>query len=301
MLQEYIISDSGKQVVRDKEQDAINAIKSMEDIALSKHPDGYYVCDSGGKDSLVLCDLFLRSGVKCDFHHNFTTCDHPITNKYVRARKMEIEVLGYSYEIHFPTYKGEPTSMFKLIPLKGLPTQLRRWCCEILKEYGGIGRMIATGVRWAESVKRKNNRAQYEAITPKINDKVFLNNDNDFRRALEVCPTYNKLALNPIINWTDEEVWEYIRKYELKYNPLYDMGYKRVGCVGCPLTSHNKQDLEDNPKFYDAYYKFCEKYLETRSDHYFKNAKEMMDWWLRITPRKDKNQIEMEFEEEENT
>ena len=298
MLQEYIISNSGKQVVRDKEQEAINAIKNMEDVALSKHPDGYYVCDSGGKDSLVLCDLFLRAEVKCDFHHNFTTCDHPITNKYVRARKVEIEALGYSYEIHFPTYKGEPTSIFKLIPLKGLPTRIRRWCCEVFKEHGGIGRVIATGVRWAESRKRKA-RAQFETITPKIKDRVFLNNDNEFRRTLEICPTYDKLALNPIISWTDEEVWEYIRKYNLAYNPLYNMGYKRVGCVGCPMSTKAKQELGANPKFYNAYYKACEKYLETRHNHYFKTAKEMMDWWLGRKPRKDENQIEMEFDAED--
>lgn len=298
MLQEYIIDFSGKQGVRDKEHEAINAIKNMEDIALSKHPDGYYVCDSGGKDSLVLCDLFLRANVKCDFHHNFTTCDHPITNKYVRARKVEIENLGYAYTIHKPFYKGEPTSIFKLIPLKGLPTRLRRWCCQIFKEGEGTGRMIATGVRWAESLKRKK-RAQFETITKKKDNSVFLNNDNDFRRVLEACPTYDKIALNPIVGWTDEEVWEYIHKYNLEYNPLYDMGYTRVGCVGCPMSTNMKAELESNSKFYSAYYKACEQYLEMRPAHYFKTAKEMMDWWLSRKPRKDENQIEMEFDVDE--
>lgn len=117
----------------DKVQAAIDRLKTFEDIALSMHPDGYYVCDSGGKDSLVIVDLCIRAGVKCDFHHSHTTVDHPETVYYVRRRKKEIEALGYNYTIHKPE-----KSMWRLIAEKGLPTRFRRWCCEVLKEGGGI-------------------------------------------------------------------------------------------------------------------------------------------------------------------
>ena len=55
--------------------------------------------------------------------------------------------------------------------------------------------------------------------------------------------------LNPIFDWSDEEVWEFIKQKKIDYNPLYDQGYKRVGCIGCPMAGHNKRrELEENPK-----------------------------------------------------
>jgi len=303
MLKEYYINDNGKQITRDKEQEALDRIIGFEDYALKKSEDGYYVCDSGGKDSLVLCDLFIRAGVTCDFHHNFTTCDHPITNKYVRARRDYIKSLGYNYEIHRPKNKGEPTSIFKLIAQKGLPTRWRRWCCEVFKEHGGIGRVVATGVRWAESTKRKN-RGQIETYATKKENRIIRNNDNEeTRQAIEGCPTYQKLVLNPIIDWTDYDVWEYIHKYNLLYNPLYDMGYTRVGCVGCPISTNAKEELKANPKFYQAYYSYAEKYLTKLLEKYpnypIQTIDAFMNWWLSDNPKYvNKDQIEM-FEEDE--
>ena len=286
MLQEYYIVNNGKQVVRDKEKEAIERIIGFEDMALAKSPDGYYVCDSGGKDRLVLCNLFICSGAACDFHHNFTTCDHPLTNKYVRERRDYIKSLGYNYTIHYPKDKdGKPTSIWKEIPKRGMPTRFSRWCCAIFKEAGGIGRCIATGVRWAESLKRANNRGQIEVLPAKLQNKIIRNNDNDeTRQAIEGCLAYQKLVLNPIIDWSDEEVWEYIHKYNLIYNPLYDMGYTRVGCVGCPMSTRAKGELEANPQFYKAYYRAAKNQviqrLEKNPDYPFKSAQELMDWWL---------------------
>lgn len=296
-LQEYYINQNGKQVIRDKEKEAIDRLKGFEDMALWKSQDGYYVCDSGGKDSLVIVDLAIRSGVECTFHHNFTSCDHKITNKYVKDRQAEIIALGYDYTISYPEYKGKRTTIFRLIETKGLPTRLRRWCCEMIKEGGGAGRCIVTGVRWAESTNRKR-RGQIETITNKKQDKVIRNNDNaETRQSIENCPNYQKLALNPIIDWSDAEVWEYIRKHNLKYNPLYDMGYTRVGCVGCPMSTKQKQELEANPNYYKAYYTSAEKYLvkyhERNPNKPILTVDKLMDWWAsgNGSLRKVKDQI----------
>jgi phosphoadenosine phosphosulfate reductase len=61
------------------------------------------------------------------------------------------------------------------------------------------------------------------------------------RRLTESCIPKKKFVLNPIIDWTEQDVWDFIKKYKLPYNPLYDIGYKRVGCVGCPLSSKNQK------------------------------------------------------------
>lgn len=131
--------------------------------------------------------------------------------------------------------------MWDLIPQKLMPpTRLMRYCCSILKETGGTGRFITTGVRWDESVARKKNRGIYEA-----NRDVILNNDNDDRRALfESCTLKAKRVCNPIIDWTDDDVWDFINSESITLNPLYYCGFSRVGCIGCPLACKRGRQFE---------------------------------------------------------
>ena len=118
----------------------------------------------------------------------------------------------------------------KMIP----PTRTIRYCCEVLKENGGAGRFITTGVRWAESRKRRNSRGIYENFVPNGKARaVILNNDNDDkRRWLERCQKQAKTVINPIVDWNDENIKDYIQSEKIDLNPLYCEGFKRVGCVG---------------------------------------------------------------------
>ena len=111
--------------------------------------------------------------------------------------------------------------MWTLIPLKKFPpTRLQRYCCQVLKEATCRDRFITTGVRWAESVKRKNNRGVYENFTANPEKKIILNNDNDDdRRLFESCALKGKRICNPIVDWTDRDVWDYIRSERLPMNP----------------------------------------------------------------------------------
>ena len=113
----------------------------------------------------------------------------------------------------------------------------QRYCCQVLKEATCRDRFITTGVRWAESVKRRNNRGVYENFTANPEKKIILNNDNDEnRRLFESCALKGKKICNPIVDWTDRDVWDYIRSERLPMNPLYEMGFYRVGCIGCPMA-----------------------------------------------------------------
>ena len=58
-----------------------------------------------------------------------------------------------------------------------------------------------------------------------------MNNDNDdTKRLFEACFSRSKHVCNPIIDWSDQDVWEYIRSEKIPMNPLYEMGFYRVGC-----------------------------------------------------------------------
>ncbi|MDU4973368.1 MAG: phosphoadenosine phosphosulfate reductase family protein [Hungatella hathewayi] len=239
------------------------------------------MCDSGGKDSNVIKQLAYLSGVPFEIVHNHTTVDYPETVYYVRREKKRWEELGISYTISYPIYKGQRTTFWELIPLKGPPLRHRRWCCDVLKEAQNCNRYIITGVRWEESARRKQNRAAYE-IQRTTKDRIKLQNDNDVKRKLmEICQVKGKVIVNPIIDWTTTEVWEFIDRYQIVTNPLYQEGHKRIGCVGCPMVD-NKYELEKSPEFKRMYLNAFQKCVENKppSRHGWKTGQELYDWWV---------------------
>lgn len=142
--------------MNDLEQMAIERLKAASDMSLMAYQQPLVICISGGKDSGVITELAVRSGIPCEFQHNHTTADAPETVRFVRSEFKRLEEKGYKCTVNMPTYKGQRVSMWSLIPQKLMPpTRLMRYCCSILKEAGGAGRFICTGVRWAESASRK--------------------------------------------------------------------------------------------------------------------------------------------------
>lgn len=295
--------------VNNKVETAIKRIQTMEEFALQNNPNGYYVCISGGKDSSVIQQLCIMAGVKCEFYHSHTTVDHPNTVYFIRSEQKRLKSMGYIFEIEYSYDKdGNRQTMWNGIAKKGFPTRIARWCCSMFKEHGGENRYCITGVRWAESVKRKGGRAIHEEFT-RNKDKIMLNNDNDMKRKLsEMCMTKHKFILNPIIDWSDDEVWEFIELYNLPYNPLYDMGYKRIGCVGCPQSTKAGKELEANPTYKAMYIRAGAKYLQHRIDEGLVNERDWStpdkyyQWWVDNTkkPIECGEQTEIDFEEMED-
>lgn len=193
----------------EKERKAIERLRAFE-----PQDEAYYLCYSGGKDSDVILMLAELAGVKYEAVHNLTTVDAPETVKYVKSKK--------NVKISHPE-----KTMWELIVEKGMPpTRIARYCCATQKESGGAGRVKVTGTRWAESVNRKNSQGlitiigkQKTAITKadelnadyQITKKggIVLNLDNaETRKMVEFCYRTTSTLVNPIVDWTDDEVWE---------------------------------------------------------------------------------------------
>lgn len=222
----------------DLEHSAIERIKMASEMSLTYYGQPLIITTSGGKDSDICLELARHAGIPYEVMHNLTTADAPQTVYHVREQFRELELAGIKCSVNHPVYRGERTSLWKLIEIKMRPpTRLVRYCCDVLKERGGGNRMITTGVRWAESTSRKNKRGIYESVPNDVKKKIILNNDNDDTRQLfENCRIKAKRVCNPIINWEDRDVWDFIRSEHLKVNSLYDMGFDRVGCIGCPMA-----------------------------------------------------------------
>jgi len=256
--------------VRDKVAIAIDRLKAFEP------EEGYYLAFSGGKDSQCIYHLAVEAGVKFDAHYNITGIDHPELVYFIRQ--------NYSDVIR-DMYK---TSMWRLIERNGPPTRLKRFCCKELKEHGGEGRICVTGVRWAESVRRKNDRKVLEYMGKTKKQKMLFDDNDEGRRLFENCMQKGKRVVNPIIDWLEEDVWEYLNSRKIEHCRLYDEGYKRLGCIGCPMSTHQEQELKDYPKFYKAYYRAVERFLPAYFERckakgkepFRKTAQEWMDWWI---------------------
>jgi phosphoadenosine phosphosulfate reductase len=273
---------------RDKVKISVGRIREFEAAAVNMSPAGYHVCVSGGKDSSVIQELCIMAGVKCEFVHSHTSVDHPETVLFVRREKERVEKMGYTFRISCPRYSdGRIKTMWNGIEKHGFPSRAIRWCCAELKEHAGKDKYIVTGVRWQESAKRAG-RGVHEFITNKKADKIVLNNDNDMRRKLtEFCADRRTLALNPVIDWTEEDVWQFLRERSVPLNPLYGRGYRRVGCIGCPMNPKGrKKDLEEMPKYKAAYLRAGARHLEYRKSRGLpeiragKTPEDYFDWWI---------------------
>lgn len=276
----------------DLEHIAIERLQAASEMSLQYYGLPLVVTDSGGKDSQVCKELALRAGIPFEIMHNHTTADAPETVRFVRSEAKRFEEMGIKYTINMPTYKGAPVSMWSLIPQKLLPpTRMVRYCCAILKETGGAGRFISTGVRWAESVSRKNNRGIYERISARKETKIILNNDNDDKRMLfENCRLKAKRMVNPIVDWKDEEVWGFLEDAKAPMNPLYSEGWCRVGCVGCPMASKKVREAEFIrwPRYKQLYLNSFDRMIAERHRRGKMNgdmrmgytADDVFNWWM---------------------
>ena len=219
---------------------------SLEILRAYQPSEGYYLAFSGGKDSVVLKALADESGVKYDAHYNVTGIDPPELVRFIRKHHKDVHM--------------EPPKMTFWAGLrrKGPPTRNVRWCCEVLKEHGGEGRIVLAGVRRQESAKR----AKYGVVA--------------------LCSRVSKTLVYPMLHWTSSDVWEYIQSESLPYCSLYDEGWKRLGCVLCPFNCRVAQAKAKWPMLFNRFEKAVADWFlvpEPDSRRRFKSADELLAWW----------------------
>ena len=224
----------------------------------------YWGCFSGGKDSVVIKELAKRAGVNVEWHYNVTTIDPPELVRFIRREHPDV------------VFERPEKSFFKAMPIRGIPMRIGRWCCDEYKErkiYTQDTRLIM-GVRADESPRRKAWKQVSRHQTTKA------------------------VVILPILFWKEGQLWEYIRQNCIAYCCLYDEGFKRLGCVGCPMTSSQKRRVEFGrwPQYERLWKKGFKEYWENKTgkldrngnlwfgDRNFSNWQEMWNWWLNDEP-----------------
>jgi phosphoadenosine phosphosulfate reductase len=254
---------------------AIATFQHYEPEALKRDPvNGYYLCDSYGKDSGVILRLAQMSGVRFVAHHNLTTLDPPELIRF--GRKQHTETVVHRANVALLTRLAEGTD--------GPPTRTNRWCCAEYKESKGRDSVMVWGVRAAESNRRK---AQWRVWTP-IRDTLTW-------------------VLNPILYWTDADVWQFTRSRRVPYCELYDDACDRLGCIGCPQAGNKRAaQFARWPRYEAAWRRAFGRYWEKTGRTLRRNgddrawvrkgvksADDLWRWWMEELPEPEDDDCQM--------
>lgn len=244
--------------LRKKMEHSVELLRKAERIAFNyDRENGYYLAFSGGKDSQALYHLAQLAGVRFQGHMNLTSVDPPEVIRFVKRNYPEVELL-----------KPGKSIFQRAVENQILPTMRVRWCCAEYKETAGAGKVTLIGIRHAESTRRaKRNEVE-------INNRKFsgnLDELDEYRQELKAKRAKRKskqqgvnitnadeeqvlgcisgkesLLISPIIYWTEKDVWEFLNDVvQVPHCSLYDEGWHRIGCIGCPMSSIKQKRIEN--------------------------------------------------------
>ncbi|MBN2488127.1 MAG: phosphoadenosine phosphosulfate reductase family protein [Methanosarcinaceae archaeon] len=216
-----------------------NAMNTISGIANQKAYKNVpvHVSFSGGKDSLVVLDLACSAiknrPVKAFFIN--TGLEFPETVAFARdyCRQKDIDLVeedaGNAFWDHIDKF-GPPAKDF-------------RWCCKVCK-LAPANNIIEECTKSGHVCLTIDGKRKYESFS---RGRIAPSEMNPF------IP--NQLNVFPIRDWRALEVWMYIHWRKLDYNPLYDMGFERVGCYLCPaaLSAEYQRMGEIHPEMYEKW------------------------------------------------
>lgn len=251
--------------------ESVELLQEGECLALALNPaDGYYLAFSGGKDSQVLMSLCRVAGVRFRAYYSVTSIDPPDNVYFIRRYYPDVE------------FVHPKENFFRLIEKKGLPTMQRRFCCERLKEGLGAGNVVLTGVRAEESHKRSaygaieiySRRKEHQLGSRERTIDQIMENEHQCIKGKD------RVMLRPILHWTEEEVWEYIKEMKLPVNPCYK-AVGRVGCMFCPFATKGQIAMYESryPGFKMAVLRALAKFWLRGDEHIFQNPFQYYEWW----------------------
>ena len=256
---------------------SISLIQRAEATALRYRSEGFHVAFSGGKDSQVLLQLTQLAGVRYTVEHNLTTIDPPENVHFIREHYPSVQIIRPN------------TTFWRLCAHhRMLPTQWTRFCCHELKETTNEHAVTLTGIRRSES-NRRAKRTEVYLLTRRRHPEFTEGTLDQFSRyqesTVECLKGKDKLTVNPILEWTEKDVWDFIHHYDLPINPLYTKGYTRVGCVCCPMSNIKsiRREVHDYPKYYQAYLRLihnirAQKRLSAEGDDWGDLSDEQVFW-----------------------
>jgi phosphoadenosine phosphosulfate reductase len=173
-------------------------------------------------EDMVLTDMILRSGLPIGIFSLETGRLHKETLEMITRIKQT-----YAYDVEL--YKPETEAVDAYVKANGLnafydSVEMRKECCRIRK-VEPLGRALAGKKAWITGQRRAQSTTRAE---------LHVQEDD---------PAHGLVKFNPLADWSEDDVWRYIRDNEVPYNPLHDKGYPSIGCEPCTRAIQPGEDV----------------------------------------------------------
>jgi phosphoadenosine phosphosulfate reductase len=184
-----------------------------------------------GAESIVLTDLIWTHAPSIEI---FTLDTGRLHGDTLRL----IDAIGERYGRAIEIYRPEPAAVREYVDLFGRDafyrsTNLRKRCCEIRK-VEPLRRALAGKRAWLTGLRREQSEGR--AGLP--------------ARAFD--PVHGIEKFNPLADWGEDEVWHYLLAFGVPYNPLYDQGYRSIGCAPCTRPVTPDEDVRAGRWWWEA-------------------------------------------------
>lgn len=224
------------------------AIKYIKEQAVNKKEDEMFVSFSGGKDSTVTSDLVLKALDKNIIHiYGDTTLEYPTSSEYLSRFKQEHPL------VPMLVAKNKDQDFNNLCEVIGPPARMLRWCCTVFKT-GAITKKIESTFKGSSTVLSFQGIRRSESAAR-----------SKYEKESDESKIKKQLAVHPIIDWINFDVWLYILSNDIDFNDAYRQGFSRVGCWCCPNNSDWSEFLssiymnEEYEYFRNILYNFAKK------------------------------------------
>jgi len=181
------------------------------------------LASSFGPEDVVLIDIMIK--INKEKTRIFTLDTGRLNQETYDLMDTISKKYGLRIEVYFP----EQREIEQMVRTKGMnlmyeSVENRKLCCEIRKVHS-LNRALSKLDGWITGLRRDH------AITRAHVEKVEIDYSHD-----------NMAKVNPLADWTNEMVWDYIHKNKVPYNRLHDIGYTSIGCEPCTRAIHPNED-----------------------------------------------------------
>lgn len=223
---------------------------------------------------------------------NLTSVDPPEVIRFVKKQYPEVELI-----------KPKDSIYNIAVEKQLLPTKRVRWCCSEYKEMSGAGKVTLIGIRHQESSRRAKRhevelsnyafsgtlegldeyrkKLKRKLSRSKKKQEVNITNATE-EKTLGCIRGHESLLISPIIHWTERDVWEFLNKVIMvPHCELYDQGFTRIGCIGCPMSKPKQKRIE-NRRWPHVKRNWIKTIMAIRSGGYFKERIPEQTIWYGI-------------------
>ncbi len=171
---------------------------------------------------MVLVDMFAKANPKARI---FTLDTGRLHSHTYDAMEKTREKYGINIEVLFP----DRDEVEEMVTSRGVnlfykSVENRRLCCQVRKT-NPLNGYLKTLDGWITSIRADQTAQRAESSKFEI----------DYLHG-------RMLKINPMLDWTTEQVWDYVRKNDVPYNKLHDMGYPSIGCAPCTRAVEEGED-----------------------------------------------------------